>query len=486
MRARAPRSAADKLSEATISVPSDAELGGAGRAEEAAARVVGSGLHHAMRSSRRGGGRRADHPFPLVPRDPENLDRDPETLKRQTAYLASALNDPTELNALHAARASAAPDPSEVLNSLGQYLGVPGFEQGQSSGGAGGGSAETRPPPLAKGVLPEVAPGDHEAYLRKVAGWSPSTRRAPTTPPPDLDRRAHEDVPAMYFDETFNLSDPAVFRRALCPDDDDDDPANTPAVPRAPAVSQALFGFAAQTRLGSHLDTIETSLVAAIGARSESFFEASARLHELDAFVAKTCETIERTRRTLLDASAYATCARESVASLHDKRANLAALADAFERLATVRECREDLDVLVRAGDLGGALEACEDLRRLIAAPSLRGLRLLEDVARHADATEREVVDALVAEFVRAARVQPGSVGYVDGGSGGGGGGDDDDDDGGGGDWSPATTRASLAAVRAAAGTPAWKASRAPRTKTRRTRTRARRTTIRRIRGARV
>ena len=61
-----------------------------------------------MRSSRRGGGRRADHPFPLVPRDPENLDRDPETLKRQTAYLASALNDPTELNALHAARASAA------------------------------------------------------------------------------------------------------------------------------------------------------------------------------------------------------------------------------------------------------------------------------------------------------------------------------------------------------------------------------------------
>ena len=407
-----------------------------------------------MRSSRRGGGRRADHPFPLVPRDPENLDRDPETLKRQTAYLASALNDPTELNALHAARASAAPDPSEVLNSLGQYLGVPGFEQGQSSGGAGGGSAETRPPPLAKGVLPEVAPGDHEAYLRKVAGWSPSTRRAPTTPPPDLDRRAHEDVPAMYFDETFNLSDPAVFRRALCPDDDDDDnPANTPAVPRAPAVSQALFGFAAQTRLGSHLDTIETSLVAAIGARSESFFEASARLHELDAFVAKTCETIERTRRTLLDASAYATCARASVASLHDKRANLAALADAFERLATVRECREDLDVLVRAGDLGGALEACEDLRRLIAAPSLRGLRLLEDVARHADATEREVVDALVAEFVRAARVQPGSVGYVDGGSGGGGDDDDDDDDDGadGGDWSPATTRASLAAVRAAA-----------------------------------
>ena len=171
------------------------------------------------------------------------------------------------------------------------------------------------------------------------------THSTPTTTP--RRRRAHEDVPAMYFDETFNLSDPAVFRRALCPDDDDDDdPANTPAVPRAPAVSQALFGFAAQTRLGSHLDTIETSLVAAIGARSESFFEASARLHELDAFVSQTCETIERTRRTLLDASAYATCARESVASLHDKRANLAALADAFERLATVRECREDLDVL--------------------------------------------------------------------------------------------------------------------------------------------
>ena len=116
----------------------------------------------------------------------------------------------------------------------------------------------------------------------------------------------------------------------------------------------------------------------------------------------------------------------------------------------------------------------------MIAAPSLRGLRLLEDVARHADATEREVVDALVAEFVRAARVQPGSVGYVDGEAGAG----------------AATTTTTTTTARTAEigrrrrrarpsrryapprGTPAWKASRAPRTKTRRTRTRARRTTI--------
>ena len=503
MQARGrPRPNFSRLTESTIIwVPSDAELGGAGRAEEAAARVVGSGLLHAMRSSRRGGGRRADHPFPLVPRDPENLDRDHQTLKRQTAYLASALNDPTELNALHAAQTSATPDASEVLNSLGQYLGVPGFERGPSSG-VRTGSAEERPPPLAKGVLPEVAPGDHEAYLREVAsGWSAFTaanadRRArdvedeaggrrrrtafdgcdddscatsgPSRPSSngDLDRHLpHEDVPAMFFDDVFDLSDPAVFRRALCPDDDDDDDddddeasrTRAPTATAAPAVSsssshpprrsRALFGLAAQARLGSYLDRIETSLVAAIGARSESFFEASARLHELDAFASETCEAIERTRRMLLDASTYATCARESVASLHSKRANLAALADAFERLATVRECREDLDVLRRAGDYGGSLEACEDVRRSIAAPSLRGLRCLEDVARHVGETEREVVDALVAEFVRAARVQPGSVGYVDTA----GGDDDDDDTAGGGDWSPATTRAALAAVRAAA-----------------------------------
>ena len=478
-----------------------------------------------MRSSRRGGGRRADHPFPLVPRDPENLDRDPETLKRQTAYLACALNDPTELNALHAAQTSATPDASEVLNSLGQYLGVPGFEREPSSGGARGLSAEERPPPLAKGVLPEVARGDHDAYLRKVAGWGAFTaanadRRArdaedeadgrrrnafdadddaehscATSGIPssngeekerrdatdrwtlqrssDLDRHAHEDVPAMYFDDSFDLSDPAVFRRAFCPDDDDDDLNDTAGEssrsrastssshPTAVRRSRALFGLAAQTRLGSYLDKIETSLVLAIGSRSESFFEASARLHELDAFVSETCETIERTRRTLLDASTYAARARESVASLHSKRANLAALADAFEQLATVRECREDLDVLRRAGDWGGSLEACEDVRRAIADPSLPpGLRLLEDVAHHADVTEREVVDALVCEFVRAARVQPGSVGYVqhggergDDGGGDSPGGDSPggDSPGGGGSWSPATTRAALAAVRAAA-----------------------------------
>ena len=208
-----------------------------------------------------------------------------------------------------------------------------------------------------------MAPGDHEAYLREVAsGWSAFTaanadRRArdaedeaggrrrrtafdgcddscatsgPSRPSSngDLDRHLpHEDVPAMFFDDVFDLSDPAVFRRALCPDDDDDDDdddeasrTRAPTATAAPAVSsssshpprrsRALFGLAAQARLGSYLDRIETSLVAAIGARSESFFEASARLHELDAFASETCEAIERTRRMLLDASTYAARAR--------------------------------------------------------------------------------------------------------------------------------------------------------------------------------
>jgi vacuolar protein sorting-associated protein 54 len=198
-------------------------------------------------------------------------------------------------------------------------------------------------------------------------------------------------------------------------------------------------------------------LVGEIGARSESFFEASARLHELDAIVSETCGAIRRTRRSLLEASTYATCAHESVTSLHRKRANLRTLTHVFEALSSVRECREDLDVLVAAEDCGGALEVCEEIRRKVSDPTLAGLACLKDVAAHVDGVENQVVSALVLEFTRAARVQPGSVGHP---------GDETGEFGTDGlssepnsrrrvspgdGWGPATTRAALAEVRAAA-----------------------------------
>ena len=282
-------------------------------------------------------------------------------------------------------------------------------------------------------------------------------------------RHAAEKVPAMYFDPCFDLSDPAVFR-AVCPDertspdDDRSNTSNTKGGPeqRAPAPSSTLFGgatgLATQERLSQHLDKVEIKLVGEIGARSESFFEASARLHELDAIVSETCGAIRRTRRSLLEASTYATSAHESVTSLHRKRANLRTLTHVFEALSSVRECREDLDVLVAAEDCGGALEVCEEIRRKVSDPNLAGLACLKDVAAHVDGVEQQVVSSLVLEFTRAARVQPGSVGHP---------GDETGSELGtdglssepiarrrvspGDGWGPATTRAALDEVRGAA-----------------------------------
>ena len=498
---------------------------GAGRAEEGRAGAEARGIHATMRSSRpRGGGRHraVDHPFPLVPRDPDDLDRRHEHLRISTAYLASMTNDPRELNAAHVAAAAQTPDATEVLTSLGTYLGVPGFEPTTS-----GRPTEEAPPPLRKGVLPEVSPGDHDAYLEKVAGWEAFTRANADRRAREADegggihpgvngncdangaqqldqassttmktsssmsssstalvavsavadvrardhstRHAAEKVPAMYFDPCFDLSDPAVFR-AVCPDErtspDDDRSSNTSSKggpeQRATAPSSTLFGgatgLATQERLSQHLDKVEIKLVGEIGARSESFFEASARLHELDAIVSETCGAIRRTRRSLLEASTYATCAHESVTSLHRKRANLRTLTHVFEALSSVRECREDLDVLVAAEDCGGALEVCEEIRRKVSDPTLAGLACLKDVAAHVDGVEQQVVSSLVLEFTRAARVQPGSVGHP---------GDETGSELGtdglssepiarrrvspGDGWGPATTRAALDEVRGAA-----------------------------------
>jgi len=233
-------------------------------------------------------------------------------------------NDPRELNAAHVAAAAQTPDATEVLTSLGTYLGVPGFEPTTS-----GRPAEEAPPPLRKGVLPEVSPGDHDAYLEKVAGWEAFTRANADRRAREADegggihpgvngncdangaqqldqasdatkktsssmsssttalvavsvvadvrardhstRHAAEKVPAMYFDPCFDLSDPAVFR-AVCPDErtspDDDRSMNTSSKggpeQRAPAPSSTLFGgatgLATQERLSQHLDKVEINL----------------------------------------------------------------------------------------------------------------------------------------------------------------------------------------------------------------------------------
>ena len=126
--------------------------------------------------------------------------------------------------------------------------------------------------------------------------------------------------------------------------------------------------------------------------------------------------------------------------------------------MSSVRECREDLDVLVAAEDCGGALEVCEEIRRKVSDPNLAGLACLKDVAAHVDGVEQQVVSSLVLEFTRAARVQPGSVGHP---------GDETGSELGtdglssepnarrrvspGDGWGPATTRAALDEVRGAA-----------------------------------
>jgi vacuolar protein sorting-associated protein 54 len=90
------------------------------------------------------------------------------------------------------------------------------------------------------------------------------------------------EIPEIYFQQDFDLSDPDTFA-AACPDDRD--------------VSS--MSMVMQERLSHHLDVVEVHLLREIGSRSESFFEALGVLQELNAAIESTCDRIAELRHQL-------------------------------------------------------------------------------------------------------------------------------------------------------------------------------------------
>ena len=250
--------------------------------------------------------------------------------------VASALQDPRRGRG-HDATYSSDGSWSSILAYAGLSVGGVGV-------GGGGAHVEPTPPPIQPGVLPEVLLADFDPYLRRMRGVgagaggeranvesedesvhpeASSSRRPAFSSDPEpapRGRTAESDagsgsaaaaaaaaddplrlVPPAFFEEAFELSDPAVFagvcgdayapdathvsiaaRRVIETRNGSERDASVRRVPSEKTKNEKNDATARlQETLGKHLDVVETRLTNVLSSRSAQFMDAATQINQL-------------------------------------------------------------------------------------------------------------------------------------------------------------------------------------------------------------
>ncbi|KAJ2827353.1 hypothetical protein FBU31_003191, partial [Coemansia sp. 'formosensis'] len=161
-----------------------------------------------------------------------------------------------------------------------------------------------------------------------------------------------EDIPTIFFEDEFDLRDPAIFDIA------------TQVVLGPQAATAELFApdrsndtsALMQESLSSYMDTVEAYLTREISRRSPAFFAALSTLEELHAETDRCIGKIHVLRNDLTKI-ARAQCAPGlELVRMRRQRDNLAAVLGDVELLGSLRHVQPTVDELITSGDCIGAL----------------------------------------------------------------------------------------------------------------------------------
>ena len=343
--------------------------------------------------------------------------------------VASALQDPRRGRG-HDATYSSDGSWSSILAYAGLSVGGVGV-------GGGGAHVEPTPPPIQPGVLPEVLLADFDPYLRRMRGVgagaggeranvesedesvhpeASSSRRPAFSSDPEpapRGRTAESDagsgsaaaaaaaaddplrlVPPAFFEEAFELSDPAVFagvcgdayapdathvsiaaRRVIETRNGSERDASVRRVPSGKTKNEKNDATARlQETLGKHLDVVETRLTNVLSSRSAQFMDAATQINQLVDAVERARVTCAGARRVAKNADSLVSGAFRELDALHRLRSNLGSIESACDVLTKLRDARLDLALFVEAEEHAGALEAAEEVRAIQKDPALVGV----------------------------------------------------------------------------------------------------------------
>ena len=342
--------------------------------------------------------------------------------------VASALQDPRRGRG-HDATYSSDGSWSSILAYAGLSVGGVGV-------GGGGAHVEPTPPPIQPGVLPEVLLADFDPYLRRMRGvgagagderanvesddesvhppLASSSRRRPafsSDPEPaprgrtaESDAAAESDadavaaaaddplrlVPPAFFEEAFDLSDPAVFA-GVCGDAYAPDATHVSIAARRVLMNNYSYSerdasvrrvssdgddaaARLQETLGKHLDVVETRLTRVLSSRSAQFMDAATQINQLVDAVERARVTCAGARRVSKNAASLVSGAFRELDALNRLRSNLGSIESACDVLTKLRDARLDLALFVEAEEHAGALEAAEEVRAIQKNPALVGV----------------------------------------------------------------------------------------------------------------
>lgn len=319
---------------------------------------------------------------------------------RACAYLSSVVR------ASEGVETARAPGALEALEMMAERAGLDALAKLASERGRGGWTSTDRAPGDASKLLPEVSMKDFEGYLSAMreryagfvedrersarsaeagsSGWSPAGTGG--------SERGVESVPALFFDEIFELYQPETFSRACVGLDE----VNIRNLARAAMETQEDFI--------AHLDAVEEHLIREIGEKSDEFFTALSDLHHLHEAMAGTQRQVASMRKSVRDIREQLVKPGQLMLSLRDKRDNLETLTETFTKVAALQQMRTDMDVFVESSDYSGALQLAEDIKKALAEDEvLAKLTCFGTLPEHVEYTRNKVREVMISDFVEGA-----------------------------------------------------------------------------------
>ena len=249
---------------------------------------------------------------------------------------------------------------TSVLENPRQEPASRGFDMGFFSSDGG----DQKAPSAARDAEPDADFDSMRTYLARIGksyaafkrSQDASWRRARFPDGPSLaSRRCFEAVPAEFFAEDFDLSEPSTFQRIVLDADADQ-----------------------QEALGENLDLVEGALLQQISSRSAQFFDALDALEDARREVGAACDQVFQLRRQC--AGLKHVCAEKTAAipALQRRRRNLETLGGALASCLQVQSSRESIQVLLDNREWLAALDLIQSAEAQLSAGDLERVQALQ------------------------------------------------------------------------------------------------------------
>jgi len=274
--------------------------------------------------------------------------------------------------------------------------------------------SSSRPNLSRQASLASLASSIETPTIRRRSSGGPG-RRAAHAPTP------LSTIPNVYFEEDFHLENPRTFdvvsersevvRPAPGTPDERRGSHGTALGPRKALATNAIL----QEKLSWYMDTIEVHLISSISTASTSFFAALGSLRELHSEAADSVERIRALRKELTALDEEMAVGGLNIVNRRRRRENLKQLSDAVQQLKRIVESVASAESLVDTGEVEKALDAIDELEKLISGESsnqvserdiflrdLRGATALQGVTNDLDTLRFRIGKVFETRFLNA------------------------------------------------------------------------------------